>query len=250
MGAHPGPPGPAPGGVRRLAGWPAGTVSALGTAAGETPVDDLFALDLAAVADTATARRGSLGRAVLVASLHAARLRRRPRGAARRAARPPGALPDHRARRGPAGRPDHPGRARRTPRWWTSARAPSTSSRRTARWWRRAPGELLTAAVAEHLGLPRAAADWVKRGPCVRVTGSQRFEAEDGSRGFLDRPAAATALGMLAAPRPGRPAAVRPRAQPGRVAGHPAPAQGGGVRRQPAPRAAHAQHGPSRARRC
>jgi hypothetical protein len=59
-------------------------------------------------------------------------------------------------------------------------------------------GELLTAAIAETLGVPRAAAEWVKRGPCLRVEGSQRFEAEDGSRGFLDRPAPAAAAGMLA----------------------------------------------------
>ncbi len=63
-------------------------------------------------------------------------------------------------------------------------------------------GDLLTTAVAETLGAPRAAADWVKRGPCLRVTGSQQFEAEDGSHGFLDRPAAPSALGMLAAPGP------------------------------------------------
>ncbi len=44
-------------------------------------------------------------------------------------------------------------------------------------------------------GRPR---DWVKRGPCLRVDGGQRFEAEDGSRGFLDRPAPAAAAGMLA----------------------------------------------------
>ena len=64
-------------------------------------------------------------------------------------------------------------------------------------------GELLTAAVAEMLGIPRAAADWVKRGPCVRVDGGQRFEAEDGSRGFLDVPAPASAAGMLAVDGPG-----------------------------------------------
>ena len=63
-------------------------------------------------------------------------------------------------------------------------------------------GDLLTAAVAETLSAPRAAADWVKRGPCLRVTGGQQFEAEDGSHGFLDRPAAPAALGMLAAPGP------------------------------------------------
>ena len=64
-------------------------------------------------------------------------------------------------------------------------------------------GELLTAAVAEMLGIPRAAADWVKRGPCVRVDGGQRFEAEDGTRGFLEVPAPASAAGMLAVEGPG-----------------------------------------------
>ena len=73
-------------------------------------------------------------------------------------------------------------------------------------------GELLTAAVAEMLGVPRAAADWVKRGPCVRVDGGQRYEAEDGGRGFLDVPAPASAAGMLAVDGPGGLAAVRPRA--------------------------------------
>jgi hypothetical protein len=64
-------------------------------------------------------------------------------------------------------------------------------------------GELLTAAVAQTLGIPRAAADWVKRGPCLRVDGGGRFEAEDGSRGFLDVPAPASAAGMLAVDGPG-----------------------------------------------
>ena len=64
-------------------------------------------------------------------------------------------------------------------------------------------GELLTAAVAEMLGIPRASADWVKRGPCVRVDGGQRFEGEDGRRGFLDVPAPASAAGMLAVEGPG-----------------------------------------------
>jgi hypothetical protein len=64
-------------------------------------------------------------------------------------------------------------------------------------------GELLTAAVAETLGISRAAADWVKRGPCLRVDGGQRFEAEDGSRGFLAGAAPASAVGMLAVEGPG-----------------------------------------------
>jgi Diol dehydratase reactivase ATPase-like domain len=64
-------------------------------------------------------------------------------------------------------------------------------------------GELLTAAVAEMLGIARAAADWVKRGPCVRLDGGQRFEAEDGARGFLDAAAPASAAGLLAVAGPG-----------------------------------------------
>ena len=53
----------------RLAGWPVGAVRVFGTASGEAEVDDLFAVDLAAAAEAATARQGSTGRAVLVASL-------------------------------------------------------------------------------------------------------------------------------------------------------------------------------------
>jgi hypothetical protein len=64
-------------------------------------------------------------------------------------------------------------------------------------------GDLLTAAVAQTLGVPRAAADWVKRGPCIRVDGGQRFEAEDGSRGFLAASAPASSAGMLAVDGPG-----------------------------------------------
>jgi hypothetical protein len=63
-------------------------------------------------------------------------------------------------------------------------------------------GDLLTAAVAQTLGISLAAAEWVKRGPCLRVDGAQRFEAEDGSHGFLDRPAPASAAGTLAVPGP------------------------------------------------
>src|SRR4029077_8792306 len=73
-------------------------------------------------------------------------------------------------------------------------------------------GELLTAAVAEMLGIPRASADWVKRGACVRVGSGERvggggrgrrFGGEDGRRGFLDVPAPASAAGMLAVEGPG-----------------------------------------------
>ena len=187
----------------QLPDWPVGQVSAVGAAAdgsaasGPAEVDDLFALDLAAVGDTATARRGSLGRAVLVASLqrleagsdHAGQLSEllgRPvrclltePGAARLGAlTTPGARPDAAVVDVGAGTID--------------VIAPGAEVVAAG------AGELLTAAVAETLEIPRAAAEWVKRGPCLRVDGGQRFEAEDGGRGFLARPAPASAAGMLA----------------------------------------------------
>ena len=186
---------------RELAGWPVGTVTALGTLDGETSLDDLFAVDLAAAADAATARRGSVGRAALVSSLHrltpgsdhAAVLADllgcpvhcvlgEPAAARLGASTTPGARPDGIVVDVGAGTID--------------VIAPDGEVVAAG------AGDLLTVAVAETLGVPRAAADWVKRGPCVRLDGSQRFEAEDGTRGFLDSPADPAAAGMLAAAGP------------------------------------------------
>jgi hypothetical protein len=185
---------------RQIPGWPVGTVRALGTADGRTELDDLFALDLAEVADAATARRGSLGSAALVASLrrlasadHTAVLAdllgipvhstaTEPAAARLGALTTPGARPDAAVVDLGAGTVDV-----------IAVHGEVVAA---------GAGDLLTTAVAETLGIPRAAADWVKRGPCVRVDGGQRFEAEDGSRGFLDRPAPAAAAGMLAARGP------------------------------------------------
>jgi hypothetical protein len=185
---------------RQIPGWPVGAVRALGTADGRTELDDLFALDLAEVADAATARRGSLGSAALVASLrrlasgdHTAVLAdllgipvhstaTEPAAARLGALTTPGARPDAAVVDLGAGTVDV-----------IAVHGEVVAA---------GAGDLLTAAVAETLGIPRAAADWVKRGPCVRVDGGQRFEAEDGSRGFLDRPAPAAAAGLLAARGP------------------------------------------------
>jgi hypothetical protein len=188
----------------RLAGWPVGTVRAFGTCgvgAAEADVDDLFAVDLAAAAEAATARQGSTGRAVLVASLSRAGLEQaapvlselldvpvhspitEPAAARFGALTTPGARGDAVVVDLGAGTVDVIGPGHSV----VAAGA----------------GELLTVAVAEMLGIPRAAADWVKRGPCVRVDGGQRFEAEDGTRGFLDVPAPASAAGMLAVDGPG-----------------------------------------------
>jgi hypothetical protein len=189
-----------------LPAWPVGAVRGFGAgrASDETEVDDLFAVDLAAAADAATARQGSTGRALLVASLS--------RAADPQARSPADLLGDLLAVpvRSPA---SEPAAARRGALTTPGARPQavvvdlgagtidviSAESDVVAA----GAGDLLTAAVAETLGIPRAAADWVKRGPCLRVDGGQRFEAEDGSRGFLTHPAPASAGGMLAVEGPG-----------------------------------------------
>jgi Diol dehydratase reactivase ATPase-like domain len=188
----------------QLPGWAVGAIRAFGADGGPADVDDLFAVDLAAAAEAATARQGSTGRAVLVASL-------------RRAAASQGAV--HADRLGellavPVRSPlTEPAAARLGALTTPGARdgamvadlgagtvdviGPQDSVVAAG------AGELLTAAVAELLGIPRAAADWVKRGPCVRIEAGQRFEAEDGTRGFLDVSAPAAGSGMLAVRGPG-----------------------------------------------
>ena len=188
----------------QLPGWPVGSVRAFGRTGGETEVDDLFAVDLAAAAEAATARQGSTGRAVLVASLS--------RAADPQTVSPADLLGDLLAVpvRSPASEPS----AARLGALTTPGARPhavvvdlgagtidviGAQSDVVAA----GAGELLTAAVAETLGISRAAADWVKRGPCLRVDGGQRFEAEDGSRGFLSASAPASAAGMLVVEGPG-----------------------------------------------
>jgi hypothetical protein len=181
-----------------IADGPVGLVRELGTASGKTQVDDLFAVDLATVAEAATARYGSTGRAVLVASLGALP-----------AAGPQGELPGVLLRR----LITEPAAARAGALTTPGARADALVVDLGAGTVdvigpsgcvvAAGAGDLLTAAVAQTLGIPRAAADWVKRGPCIRVDGGQRFEAEDGSRGFLAASAPASSAGMLAVDGPG-----------------------------------------------
>jgi hypothetical protein len=58
-------------------------------------------------------------------------------------------------------------------------------------------GELLTTSVAALTGATGAAAEWVKRGTAHRVDAPQILLAEDGSRGFLERPAPPETIGSL-----------------------------------------------------
>jgi hypothetical protein len=63
-------------------------------------------------------------------------------------------------------------------------------------------GALLTLAVAEALEVTRGSAEWIKRGPCVRVEGPTVRVAETGERYLDDTPAPASAVGRLAVPGP------------------------------------------------
>jgi len=186
-----------------LADWPVGAVRAIGTGAGFGPVevDDVFGVDLGTVADMATARRDSAGRAVVAASLH-----RMAAGADHA-----GQLSELLGRQVRCAGSE-PGAARVGALTTLGARPEAVVVDvgagtidvigPDAEVVAAGAGDLLTAATARTLGISRAAAEWVKRGPCVRVEGAQRFEAEDGSRGFLDRPAPAAAAGMLAVTGP------------------------------------------------
>jgi diol dehydratase reactivase ATPase-like protein/cobalamin-dependent diol dehydratase reactivating factor len=185
----------------RLAAWPVGEVRAFGTGAASGEVDDLFAVDLAAAAEAATARHGSTGRAVLLASLS-----RTGDEDAASALQDLLEVPVHSpvseqaaARRGALTTPGARGDAVVVDLGAGTIDVIGAGGSVVAA----GAGELLTAAVAEMLGIPRASADWVKRGPSIRVDGGQRFEGEDGRRGFLDVPAPASAAGMLAVQGPG-----------------------------------------------
>jgi hypothetical protein len=63
-------------------------------------------------------------------------------------------------------------------------------------------GALLTLAVARALGTTQGAAEWVKRGPCVRVEGPRVRVAETGERYLDDVIAPSSAVGRLAVPGP------------------------------------------------
>lgn len=63
-------------------------------------------------------------------------------------------------------------------------------------------GELLTVTTAHVLGITRGAAEWVKRGPAVRVDEPRVVTDEAGQRHFRDDPVAGGSVGWLAAPGP------------------------------------------------
>jgi hypothetical protein len=166
------------------------------------PVDDLFAVDLAALADGQLARGGAVAsRTVALAALHVDA---------------PYADP------GPAlsallGVPVHP-----APSEAVAARLGALSTpgappgavvvdlgggtidvvSDTGATVLAGAGDLLTAATAAVLGVPNTPAEWAKRGPSARAEAPQLLLAEDGTRTFLDTPIRSDAIGALVVPGP------------------------------------------------
>ncbi len=212
----------------RLPGWPVGAVRAFGAGAALTDLDDLFAVDLAAAADAATARQGSTGRALLVASLSRPAGPRAPAAADVLAGllsvpvRSPVSEPAA-ARRGALTTPGARPQAVVADLGAGTIDVIGTDSNVVAA----GAGDLLTAAVAETLGIPRAAAELGQAGPvpagrrrpAVRGRGRQPGVPDRGRAGVRGRHAGRRGSR--------RPAAVRPPARTGRVAGDPDPAQAG-----------------------
>ena len=157
--------------------WAPGAVAVLAIADTTTRVDDLFAVDLTLVAEAATARRGSVGRAILVAALNGHFAAGRLAGSELSALLGiPVTSPVTEQAAARLGAGTTPGMA---PGALVADFGAGTVDVITPDGEAvvAGAGDLLTVAVAQTLGLPRAAADWIKRGPCVRIDGATRYEA-------------------------------------------------------------------------
>jgi hypothetical protein len=66
-------------------------------------------------------------------------------------------------------------------------------------------GDLVTTATSLLLQIPGSQAEWAKRGPCARVEGPHVVVEEDGTRRFLEKPAATGSVGWLVVPGPAGP---------------------------------------------
>ena len=204
-----------------LPGWPPGTVCMLGTDSGQTAVDDLFAVDLAAAAEAATARQGSTGRAILVASLAGGGPAVSPADQLAGLLGIPVSSPvtePAAARLGALSTPGAQACALVVDLGAGTIDVAAIDGHVVAA----GAGELLTAAVAETLGISarRRRLGQARpvhpggRRPAVRSRGRQpRVPGHPGTRG---------GSGSAGGARPRWPAALRPPARAGRMAGHPA----------------------------
>jgi hypothetical protein len=184
--------------ARMVGSLPVGAVTAY-AAPGSIPsaVDDLFAADLAAVADTVVARVGAQrSRAVALAVLSgdhpatdpSAALAERLGIEVRCAPSEPGA-----ARAGALTTPGASPDAVVVDVGGGTVDVVTSEGHVVAA----GAGELLTVGVAGLSGTTVAAAEWVKRGPAARVESPQLLLGENGERQFLDRPAGPETIGAL-----------------------------------------------------
>jgi len=186
-------------GARLLRDGPVGLARAYALPPGGTAysVDDLWALDLAAVAEQVQARRaGVSGRPVSLASLRADSPYADPAEALRDRLGVPVHTVASEACAARSGALTTPGTTEETvvvDLGGGTVDTVSTGEPVVAA----GGGELLTVSVAALTGISVAAAEHVKRGPAYRVEAPQVLLAEDGSRTFLDHPAAREAVGSL-----------------------------------------------------
>jgi hypothetical protein len=162
-----------------------------------TAVDDLWSVDLSAVADTVLTRVGGAGsRAIGLAALRGDAPYADPSPALAQRLGVPVQAADSEAGAARAGAMSTPGAGRDTVVIDLGAGtvdAVSGSGAVVAA----GGGELLTVSVAALTGTTGAAAEWVKRGAATRVETPQILLAESGSREFLERPAAPETIGCL-----------------------------------------------------
>jgi len=161
-------------------------------------VDDLFPVDLAGVAETVVARAGSeRSRAVVLAVMHAAEPYVDPAGAlGEQLAVPVRTVASEglAARAGGLTTPGADPEALVVDIGGGTIDAVGPGAEVVAA----GAGELLTAAVSGLTGVTPAAAEWIKRGPAVRVETPQLLLGEDGSREFLSEPAGRDSVAKLA----------------------------------------------------
>ena len=186
-------PGPHPAGAVRSYRLPDGTFRL---------VDDLFAVDLAALADAQLTRVGAVAsRTVALAALHADAPYTDPGPALSTLlgvsvhTAPSEAVA---ARLGALSTPGAPPEAVVVDLGGGTVDVVSTMDAMVLA----GAGELLTVATAAVLGCGGTPAEWAKRGPASRVEAPQLLLAEDGTRTFLDAPVRPDAIGALVVPGP------------------------------------------------
>lgn len=168
-------------------------------------VDDLWTVDLAAVATAVRARRaGTMSRPVSLAALHADRSYADPSEALGDRLDVPVGVARSEAEAARAGGLSTPGAVPDAVVIDLGGGTIDAVSPRSA-VIAAGGGELMTVSVASFTGVTAAAAEWVKRGPAHRVEAPQVLTAEDGTRSFLDRPAPPETVGWLVVPGPAGP---------------------------------------------